>query len=167
MELRKRPGMKKWFIIGIIALAVLLLLAALWITPKPVLKEGVSADRVIYSVNVIRSPYSHRNDVYLTEDETGQDTNAYTVGYLDDEIQDRLETVLQTYEMRRTLRYHRQLKTYNITRIGIDEKPELMEIYVGEDLTLVHSGWSWYRVIQPEELYLEMKDLIDGYILSN
>ena len=167
MELRKRPGMKKWFIIGIIALAVLLLLAALWITPKPVLKEGVSADRVIYSVNVIRSPYSHRNDVYLTEDETGQDTNAYTVGYLDDEIQDRLETVLQTYEMRRTLRYHRQLKTYNITRIGIDEKPELMEIYVGEDQTLVHSGWSWYRVVQPEEFYLEMKELIDGFILSN
>ena len=78
-----------------------------------------------------------------------------------------METVLQTYEMRRTLRYHRQLKTYNITRIGIDEKPEPMEIYVGEDQTLVHSGWSWYRVVRPEELYLEMKDLIDGYTLSN
>ncbi len=167
MELRKRPGMKKWIIIGIIVLAVFLMLAGLWISPKPVLKEGVSADRVIYSVNVIRSPYSHRNDVYLTEDGTGLDTNAYTVGYLDEEIQDRLETVLQTYEMRRTLRYHRQLKTYNITRIGIDEKPELMEIYVGEDQTLVHSGWSWYRVVQPEEFYLEMKDLIDGCILSN
>ncbi len=158
---------RKRIIIGIIALAVLLLLAALWITPKPVLKEGVSADRVIYSVNVIRSPYSHRNDVYLTEEGTGLDTNAYTVGYLDDKIQDRLETVLQDYEMRRTLRYDRQLKTYNITRIGIEGKPELMEIYVGEDQTLVHSGWSWYRVVQPEEFYLKMKDLMDGYILSN
>ncbi len=158
---------RKRIIIGIIALAVLLLLAALWITPKPVLKEGVSADRVIYSVNVIRSPYSHRNDVYLTEEGTGLDTNAYTVGYLDDKIQDRLETVLQDYEMRRTLRYDRQLKTYNITRIGIEGKPELMEIYVGEDQTLVHSGWSWYRVVRPEEFYLKMKDLMDGYILSN
>ena len=167
MESRKRTGRKKWIIIGVIALAVLLMLAGLWISPKPILKEGVSADRVIYSVNVIRSPYSHRNDVYLTEEGTGLDTNAYTTGYLDKEIQDRLEAVLQAYEMRRTLQYHRQLKTYNITRIGIDEKPELMEIYVGEDQTLVHSGWSWYRVVRPEEFYLKMKDLIDGYTLSN
>ncbi len=172
MEMNRGEGRKKRIIVGITVLILFLILAVFWILPRPVLKEGASADRVIYSVNVILSPYSHRNDIYLTEENAGSesevyDTNAYTVGSLDDEIQNRLESVLQTYEMRRTIRYERHLRTYNIVRIGIDVKPTSMEIYAGEDETLVCCGWFWYRVTEPKEFYLEIKSLLDDYIVAS
>ncbi len=161
-EERKTGRKKKWIPL-IIAASVLL--AAFWFFPQSVLKEGAPAGNVTYTVSAIYSPASHDREVYLYDEDVDFAANDPGEHYvLTDAMQDQLESLLQAYDMRRTLRYDRQLKTYNIYRIG--ENPAFLDVYAGEDEVMVNRGIFWYRITQPEQFYSDIQALIDGYLLE-
>ncbi len=164
MDLGRNFLTLRWIVAGILVLA-LLLGCLYFLIPRPMLSEGEPAASTDYMIYIQYSGASHENEVELYDESNGINSDTSAEHYiLSAKVEEQMEALLQTYEMRRTFPGNDDRGMYNITRFS--EKDSLMNVFAEEDQVLVQRDSKWYRVIEPQDFFLKASSLLDRYVES-
>lgn len=134
-----------------------------YFVPHPVLREVEPAENTGYYVDIRYSATSHDNRVELFDEDNGiQSDTPYDHYILSSQAEEQLESILQTYEMRRTFLRNHSVSTYNITRFS--ERESFMYLFIDEDQSLVQQGSKWYRVTNSQGFFMSVSNILDRYV---